>query len=183
MNSTYTGKIQSGLHADLSVSRPLNLLFTNQDGIATDSVISTNSTAKLWNPGSLSSQTAFTPSSTDQSGPFNVMAVATKSATVNNKAVNSNVLVLGSNDFANGTIQSTPLTTISRLSNSTIILNTFNKLVGYNPGITVSAKNLTTTALSITSGQAVAIIVIFVFIVPIVTLIAGLVMWLRRRHQ
>ncbi|HCB99688.1 MAG TPA: hypothetical protein DEP42_00455, partial [Ruminococcaceae bacterium] len=93
MNSTYTGKIQSGLHADLSVSRPLTLLFTNQDGIATDSVISTNSTAKLWNPGSLSSQTAFTPSSTDQSGPFNVMAVATKSATVNNKAVNSNVLV------------------------------------------------------------------------------------------
>lgn len=179
-NSTYVGTLQSGLHAYLSVCRPLTLLFDSQDGVTTASVVSTESTSKLWNPGTINNQTAssFQPSASDKTGPFNVMAVATKTATVDNASVKSNVLVLGSTNFFSSSVLAE-----SSLTNSTILLNTLSNVVGYAPGITVEGKDLTSQTLTITSGQAMAIILIFAFIIPIIVLVTGLVIWLRRRHQ
>lgn len=179
-NSTYVGNLQSGLHAYLSVCRPLSLLFDNQDGITTASIVASESTSKLWNPGTISNSTvsSFQPSSNDKSGPFDVFEIATKSATSGSETVKSNVLVLGSTNFFNSQVLAE-----SSLTNSTILLNTFSNVIGFNPGITVEAKNLTSQALTITSGQAIAIILIFAFIIPIAVLVTGLFTWLRRRHK
>ncbi|MFT8888724.1 MAG: Gldg family protein [Ethanoligenens sp.] len=179
-NSTYVGTLQSGLHAYLSVCRPLSLLFNSQDGVTTASIVATESTSKLWNPGTVNSSTAssFQPADSDKAGPFNVFAVATKTATSGSESVKSNVLVLGSTNFFNSSVIAQ-----SSLTNSTILLNTLSNVIGFNPGITVEAKDLTSQALTITSGQAVAIVVIFAILLPIAVLVTGLVIWLRRRHQ
>ncbi len=180
-DSDYVGSLNSNLHAYLSVCRPLSLLFTSQNNITTTSLVATSSTSKVWNPGNLSSQTSFNPSSsdkTDKSGPFDVFDLASESETVNSKPVKSNVLVLGSTNFFDSTVLSE-----SSLTNSNILLNTLNTVVGYTPAITVDGKDLTTSTVTITAAQSQAIVVIFVFLVPIVVLAAGLAMWLRRRHQ
>lgn len=179
-NSTYVGSLQSGLHAYLSVCRPLSLLFDSQDGITTASIVASESTSKLWNPGTVNSSTAssFQPSNNDKSGPFDVFEIATKSATSGSETVKSNVLVLGSTNFFSSQVLAE-----SSLTNSTILLNTFSNVIGFNPGITVEAKDLTSQALTITAGQAIAIILIFAFIIPIAVLVTGLFTWLRRRHK
>lgn len=182
-DSNYVGNLQSGLHAYLSVCRPLTLTSSDSsstNGITTDSIVSTESTSKLWNPGTISSTTAasFQPSSSDKPGPFTVLGVATKSATSGSETVKSNVLALGSTNFFNSSVLAE-----SSLTNSTILLNTFSNVIGFNPGITVESKDLTTQSLTITATQAVAIIIVFLFIVPIVVLAIGLFTWLRRRHQ
>lgn len=179
-NSTYVGTLQSGLHAYLSVCRPLSLLFDSQNGITTTSIMATESTSKLWNPGTVNSSTAasFQPSNSDKAGPFDVFDIATKTPTGVSGAGKSNVLVLGSTSFFDSQVLAQP-----SLTNSTILLNTVGNVIGFNPGITVEAKDLTTQSLTITAGQAIAIIVIFAFLIPIAVLIAGLVNWIRRRHK
>ncbi|QCN91277.1 GldG family protein [Ethanoligenens harbinense] len=178
-NSTYVGTLQSGLHAYLSVCRPLTLS-SSDSSITTASIVATESTSKLWNPGTINSSTAasFQASNSDKTGPFDVFGVATKTATSGSESVKSNVLVLGSTNFFNSQVLAQP-----SLTNSTILLNTVGNVIGFNPGITVEAKDLTTQSLTITAGQAIGIIVVFAFLIPLAVLIAGLVNWIRRRHQ
>lgn len=181
LNSDYTGSINSNLHAVVSVARPLTLDFQSQGGYTTASVMSSQSTSKLWDTPVVSNATAqsFQPSNNDKAGPFTVMALSTQSVSgVNAAPSKSNVLVLGSTNFIDSSLLSE-----SSYSNSTIMLNTLSNVIGYKPGITVESKDLTATTLSVTGPQVTAIVVIFAILLPIGVLIAGIFVWLRRRNQ
>ena len=178
LDSDYTGTIKSGLDAMISVARPLTLASSEtSDGATATSVMATPSTTKLWNPGDLSTAT-FTESESDESGPFDVMAVGVKTKTEDSTTVKSNVLVLGSLNFINSTLLST-----SSLSNSTIMLNTIANVVGFEPGITVESKDLTTQTITASASEEAAITIIFGIMLPIAILIAGIATWVRRKNQ
>ena len=178
-DSATVGSLSSDMHADLAVARPITLVYQNKDVRTTTAVVATKDTARLWNPPVVSSQAVqtFQPSSSDQKGPFTVIAKSVKDGTYNNATVNSNMVVSGSTEFLDQTLLKQ-----SNLTNADIVLNTFNNLGGIKSDINIVAKDMTTKTLNMTQGQVKFLEVLFLAVLPLGVLLFGLAVWLRRRH-
>lgn len=101
-------------------------------------------------------------------------------STTSSGDTSSNVIVFGSYESA-----SQSALTSSSFNNASYIVNLFNKLAKReDAGITIEGKSLDNTALGITDTATTTIISIVVrFIIPFAILIAGLIIWLRRRNK
>lgn len=161
----------TSVNTDLVDSRPLTLLFSSKDIRTTTSIVSTSSTSKLWNPTSF--KNTFKASSSDKKGPFTVIALGTKTGT----GATSNVMVSGSTDMVNSTYLNR-----SDLNNNDVMMDTINHIAGIKSPLTITSKYSNTSTLNLTTPQIQIFAAIFVFIIPLGVLIAGLVIWLRRRH-
>lgn len=182
IDSTTFSSIGSNTYADLYDSRPLNLLFTTKSVYTTTDLVQTQGTSKLFNPPQgISSSTTFDPSSADrakdQAGPFTVMAKSAKTVTYKNNTATSTVMVSGSTQMLNSTLLSQP-----NLTNSDILSKAINGLVGFKAPLTISSKSANTTQLNIPASQQKLIEALFLVIIPLLVLVAGLVVWFRRRH-
>lgn len=108
--------------------------------------------------------------------PLNVAAVGTKA---NTDSVESNVVVFGSFEMFSSSIMS-----YNSYNNSAFLVNTVNTLADRdNIGITIESKTLDNNSLGIDLAGQNALLILFVFIVPAAALIAGLVIWIRRRNR
>lgn len=92
----------------------------------------------------------------------------------------SNLIVFGSYEAA-----SQSALTSNSFNNAAYIVNLFNKLADREDvGITIEGKSLDNTALGMTDTATVTLISILVrFVLPLAILIAGLIVWLRRRNK
>ena len=90
---------------------------------------------------------------------------------------NANVVAVGSNDFFNAS-------SIFSCINDDVIMKIYNSISGREgQDVAISTRTVSDTAISVTNTQAVWIgIVLFTVTVPLLLLIAGVVIWLRRRH-
>jgi ABC-type uncharacterized transport system involved in gliding motility auxiliary subunit len=142
--------------------------------------MSTMDTSSLWNPPVLNSETAstFQPSSSDKKGPFVVLAKSSNAVIYNNGFVASNVLVSGSTDAFNVS----DLLSSTTFTNSDVMLDSVNSLVGFTSPINVEAKTTDSTQLNISAAQQQVMVAIFIYAIPIAILLIGLIVWLRRRH-
>lgn len=108
--------------------------------------------------------------------PLNVAVKGTQSNTDN---IESNVVVFGSFEMFSSSIMS-----YNSYNNSAFLVNTVNTLADRdNMGITIEGKSMDTATLGIDLAGQNALMVLFVIIVPIAVLFAGLVIWIRRRNK
>lgn len=170
-----TDKVLSGTYSNLVApfSSPIEILFDTNSGISTYPLIQTNDTAYV----SLDDQVSDNPD-TDT---YTTAALAQKSETVENSIVRTNVIVLGNSMSL----------TESFISGSTFGNRTFmTDLMKYATDTTDSGTGLTisqteTNAYDITGTSTIIFfvgLVVFTITIPLAILIAGLVVFLRRRH-
>lgn len=74
---------------------------------------------------------------------------------------------------------------INSFNNSAYLLNIFNTIGGKDDeNVTIESKSLENTELGITDASTAAVmLVIFVIAIPLAVLVAGIVVWLRRRNK
>lgn len=108
--------------------------------------------------------------------PFNI---AIKSTQKNTDEVASNLLVFGSYEMFSNAIMS-----YNSYNNSAFFMNMINTLADRdNVGITIEGKSMDSATLGIDLASQNVLMILFVIVIPVAVLIAGLVIWLRRRNK
>ncbi len=108
-----------------------------------------------------------------------VMALATKSNTDSEKVTHTNnMLVIGGASMID-----TRLTTGSTYNNAEFIMNAVNKICGKENSVIIAEKNLGSETIDITVSQAAAIRRVVMFVIPIIVVICGVVVFIRRRNR
>ena len=108
---------------------------------------------------------------------LNGAVLATKS---NDEGFSSNVLVIGSYDaFSDGALSS------NSVNNAQYFLNVFNKLADKdNVEISIEGKDLDSKELGITNVPlALTLKIIFIYIIPVLILLIGFIIWIRRKNK
>ncbi|MCI7804629.1 MAG: Gldg family protein [Oscillospiraceae bacterium] len=183
------------------LARPVNLLFDANVDRNTTALLTTSDTSFLY---PLEMQTAeeaktkaeaaengeeeteeeteetteFDPDNAEKSAQT-VMAVATKTnMDSNNTAHVNNVMVIGG-----ATILDQVLTYSNTYNNAEYVINAVNKMCGKENGIIIAEKDLSVQTIDITSSQIKAISRTVIFIIPLIVVAAGIVVFLRRRNR
>lgn len=156
----------------MPASCPINLLFTSRDGVTTKALAASYDSTYLIDANNLTNESTKTPSTQS----YTTVALAQK----NMGSYKQNVIVAGSSPmFAEGIINA------SAYGNGTYVTD----LVRYATGETDSNTGLPVTQIQmnqidINLSQASSLILGFVFTVfiPLCVLIAGFIVYLKRRH-
>ncbi len=109
--------------------------------------------------------------------PLNVAAEGVKT---NSDDVSSNVVVFGSYMMFTKNLME-----INSFNNSAYLMNVVNTLAEKDDvGITIESKSLDSAELGVTDvTPGLVVLVIFVFVIPIGILVAGIIVWIRRRNR
>ncbi|MFA9463339.1 MAG: Gldg family protein [Velocimicrobium sp.] len=110
----------------------------------------------------------------DISGPFVLGAAITEDF----EGKETKIVTVSSGYLLDDTFLST-----GQFGNGDLFLNSISWLEDTNSGLSIPARNVSQTYLTVNPSQAVFWGAIFVIIIPITLLIAGLVIWLRRRKD
>lgn len=102
--------------------------------------------------------------------------LSTRKSVYNNDDVQSNVSVIGSLDMADALFYYSS-------TNQQYILNMFDVMTQRSSGITVLPKTVGYNQMSLTTQQRNVIGIIFIGVIPLVCLMIGIVIWIRRRHK
>ncbi|MBQ7784132.1 MAG: GldG family protein [Oscillospiraceae bacterium] len=95
-----------------------------------------------------------------------------------NNMVFSNVLVLGSAEALNETFTST-----TYYNNGDYFVSILNTMTGKNTGISIVAKDLASASIDVPQGDAATFAVVFVIVIPVAVLAAGIIIFVRRRTK
>lgn len=150
-------------------SKTLTKLFDNSNNISVKPLLTTSESAH-----SSSNYDDLTKVDTDETGEFNVGILATDSKN------NSSIYVSGTSMLLNYSKED--LSSTYAFANYDYFLNICSYMQGNTDDYTVSPKSLALNTIEIQPIWALIIGAIFVIVVPIAILIAGIVIWLKRRH-
>ncbi|MDR0399535.1 MAG: GldG family protein [Treponema sp.] len=167
---------QKGLYPVLPQSQPLRLVFDAQRYRKTRVLVRSPSSAGIrpadapldWSPR-------------PQDLRVDIPLLAQSSSTRNNVAgdiVSAHVLVCGSVAAWNPSILGNV-----NIANSSYFLDLVGRLAGREDRIYIEDKTLGFANLNITAAQLIVLTLIFIVLVPLAVLVAGIVVWLRRRHR
>lgn len=85
--------------------------------------------------------------------------------------------------FASMDMTNSVFTSMSALNNGEYLVQLMNALTGKEAGITIVGKELGTETLGISAGQATFIGGFFQYALPIIVIVIGVVVWVRRRNK
>ena len=112
----------------------------------------------------------------DLTGPITLAAVSTKQVSGVDDV--SNVAVVGSAAaFASSLLSSTSV------NNSAYFINMFNTLAEREDTVLIEAKTLGGATMSVTTNVSIPLGVVFTIVLPLLILVTGLVIWIRRRNR
>lgn len=161
----------------MPLTRPLTLSYDSRNNNTTKSLVKSYNTSQVWVPKT-AGDTNFNPTSSDKKGPFTTMAMSTKSmASGGEDLLYSRVLVSGGTGLIDSNILS-----YSSFSNQELAITVANYLGGYKPSVSILSKNFETSTLTISTAQKIVLGIVFIFLLPIIMIVLGLTVWLRRRH-
>ena len=107
---------------------------------------------------------------------YNAAAVGTKTS---GDDMNSNVVAIGSYLIPDGNALA-----MSSYNNGAYLINMVNKLTNNtDEGITIDGKDLTNPSLGITTDQINLLTAICMVVLPIIIMVIGIVIWVRRRNR
>ena len=111
-----------------------------------------------------------------ESQQFNAAAIGTKTS---GDDMNSSVVAIGSYLIPNENALS-----MSSYNNGAYLINMVNKLTdNTDEGITIDGKDLTNPSLGITTDQINLLSAICMIVIPVIIIIVGIVIWVRRRNR
>lgn len=155
--------------------RPIETLWETNGDRETSVILTTSSTSALV-PRDASDDFDI---STAVTGMQNVMAMGSKYIfDDNNEKVTSNVMVMGS-----AFMSDIYITSDTSYNNGEFILNSVNKMTGKSSGITIVPKSLSISTISIDDTQVTAIRTVVMFVIPLVIVAIGVVVYVRRRNK
>ena len=129
-------------------------------------------TAKSWGKKNLTS--ASTEKETgDIDGPFDVAVAITDTQT----AGTAKIVIFSSSGFLNSQIS-----TVTNGGNLDLFMNSMNWVQDLKDNISITPKDLTSEGLKITQAQTLGYSGLVIIVIPAIVMIAGVVVWLRRRH-
>ena len=176
VDETYSENFTSkGTYAALPFCRPLSQAFDARNGFTTSVLLQFGEMAGIRPSGAGDS---FTISADNASGPIPGMIMSTKARYVNLDAYESRVVVCGTvSALESYILQSTSVT------NGEYFTNLFNLVTERDDVISIAPKTLNSTELNINAQQAYTLLIIFMIVLPLVVLVTGLVIWLRKRNK
>ncbi len=155
--------------------RPIETLWETNGDRETSVILTTSNTSALV-PRDASDDFDI---STAVTGMQNVMAMGSKYIfDDNNQKVTSNVMVMGS-----AFMSDIYITSDTSYNNGEFILNSVNKMTGKSFGITIVPKSLSISTISIDDTQVTAIRTVVMFVIPLVIVAIGVVVYVRRRNK
>lgn len=159
----------------LPFSRPLTQLFTEKNGFMTSVLLQFSESTGIL-PEDAGEN--YVPTDKDICGPIPGMIVSAKTRYVNMEAYQSHMIAIGTvSALDEYTLQSTSV------ANGEYLINMFNILCEREDVISIAPKTIGSTELNITAGQAYLLLFIFMILLPVTVLVAGLVIWMRRRNK
>ena len=108
-----------------------------------------------------------------ESGVFNDAICAYKIHSTSQEV--SRVVAFGSEMF--------PTVSYSNSNNQNFLVNTFNYISGKTDGVTITSKNFETVGFDMNQGSANVLAIILCIVIPILVIVLGIVIWVRRRHR
>ncbi|MDY4587247.1 MAG: GldG family protein [Oscillospiraceae bacterium] len=111
--------------------------------------------------------------SSAESGVFNDAVCAYKIHSTSQEV--SRVVAFGSELF--------PDVSYSNSNNQDFLVNMFNYISGKTEGVTITSKAFSMVGFDMNQGSANVLAVILCVVVPVVVIVLGIVIWVRRRHR
>lgn len=180
VSDNFTQDVSTENPAILSaLCRPVKTLFDQQDMVSTDAYLKSSDSAYTANVDI--SQTTGQVQIGDAlvKGQQNYMAVGSKAKfTDDNDTLYSNVIAVGSEGLLSDTYLQ-----YSQYQNSEYFISVINGLTGKTAGITITPKTITGNVFDITQQQKTALKWTFCLGVPVVVLVVGIVIWVRRKNK
>lgn len=112
----------------------------------------------------------------DLTGPFNIAVAITDNVDESDSTKNAKLVVIGNSTFASSDY-------VGIGGNVDLVVNSINWLQDRKDSISIQAKSLDDGTLNINAGQQLLISGIAVILIPLIIIIVGVRVWLRRRHQ
>ena len=119
----------------------------------------------------------FDPNAQEQSS-YAVAAVGTRTRYEGTDAITSNVLVFGGQ-----TMFDSSFTSSANYNNNEYTVNLVNKLVGKEDTLNIVSVSFDEESLTITQSQFTTISVLFMFVLPVICVIVGIVIFVLRRNK
>ncbi len=114
-----------------------------------------------------------------ENGRQNLVVLSSKASFEDGGAVYSNILVIGSSEMV-----SDQFLMFNQFQNRTYILSLINGMTGKtSTGMTIEPKVISANIFDITAEQIRNLKIVFIGVIPALTLITGLVIWLRRKNR
>jgi ABC-type uncharacterized transport system. len=111
----------------------------------------------------------------DLQGPFNIAAAITDQ-TSNDESKNAKIVVFANSSFASSQY-------VNNGGNIDLMVSSLNWLQGNKETVTIKPKSLDDGVLNINAFQQLAYSGIVVIVIPLIIVVMGVRVWLRRRHQ
>ena len=118
------------------------------------------------------------PGENDEKKSYGVIVQSTKTRFESNLPITSRIITLGGMEMLNVSFLTSP-----QANNAQFIMNIFNVSCDKEEGITLTPKSYETTTYQITESQKMTLVVIFVAVLPLALIIAGVIIWARRIHK
>lgn len=118
------------------------------------------------------------PDTNKMEGPLPTAVISSKTKYDGTTELTGNVIVVGSEYALDKNFLSS-----TSFNNSAYFLNIFNKIADREDTITIESKEVDAKELGINQSQVNANGIIFMIILPILILVIGLVIWIRRRNR
>jgi len=157
--------ISANLPVLFPVAQPIEGLKVKKASLKIEPLLTT--TDKAWGKKNFNSS-ATEKVAGDIEGPFDVAVAITDTQ----ETSSAKIVVFSSSGFIN----------VTEGGNQDLFMNSMNWVQDLKENISIAPKDLTAEKLKITHAQALGYSALVVIIIPAIVLIAGVVVWLRRRH-
>ena len=166
-------------------SRPVNLLFEGEKGkISTEAYVKSTSDAFVRALGASNGQKQYDESAeTLAKGQQNYVAVSSRVSFKDNgeggqDSLYSNVIVLGSEQILGNTYLQ-----YNQYQNREYMLSLLNGITHKTDGIVIEPKVIEGNIFDLTDSQKNTLKWTFILVIPVIVLVAGVVIWLRRKNR
>jgi len=147
------------------VAQPIGQLKVKKGSLKIEPLLTTS--GKSWGKKDLDSPVTEKEAG-DIDGPFDVAVAITDTQGTSS----SKIVVFSSSGFTN----------VAGGGNLDLFMNSMNWVQDLKDNISIAPKDLTTEGLKITQAQGLGYSALVVIVIPCIVMIAGIVVWLRRRH-
>ncbi|MGH4050876.1 MAG: GldG family protein [Clostridium sp.] len=155
----------AGLPILFPAGQPIKQLAVKKASLKIEPLLTTSD--KAWGKKDVNSTTTEKEAG-DLDGPFDVAVAITDTQGESS----AKIVVFSSSGFVN----------VAGGGNMDLFMNSMNWVQDLKDNISITPKDLTTEALKITQAQILGFSALVVIVIPGIVLIAGVVIWLKRRH-
>lgn len=177
-DTDYYSAMELGSNTSFRVNgfRPVRMLWEENSNYSNTAIIQSYGEDNVVMPFDATSETW--SESTAERGQFNVLVEASKVRFEGTDATYSRVIVGGSE-----LLFDEYFITATNYNNGNAAIAIFNKICGNtDQAVTITPKSFTATTYEIDSSQQFGIGITFAVIIPVLIIVLGIVIWVRRRH-